>query len=392
MPLSIDKKYLFDTLSDLVEIDSVNPDLVPGGAGEVNIAKHIAGLLTELGMKATLQELKPGRMNVIGWLKGTGGGKSLLLSGHMDVVGIGEMVDPFKPQIKDGKMYGRGTFDMKGGLAAALGAIKALRDGGIHLRGDLVFAGVADEEYASIGTEGFIKDYHVDAAIVNEPTGLNICNVHKGFIWYEIVVSGKAAHGSDYIGGVDAILHMGRFLAELEKLVKRQQNRTPHPVLGPPSLHASLITGGQELSTYPAESRLQIEWRTLPGQKESELRAELQAIIDHLSAQDPAFSARIEPVLLERQPFEISPDKPLVQCVLRNAKSVLGESPELFGESGWTDCSLFDQAGIETLLFGPSGDGAHSKIEWLDLQSVEDTALILAKIAEDFCNLDYNKD
>jgi acetylornithine deacetylase len=388
MPLSIDKKYIVDTLSDLVRIDSVNPDLVPGGAGEVEIAHHIAGLLRELGMQVTLQDLKPGRMNVIGRLKGSGGGKSLLLTGHMDVVGIAEMENPFEPVIRDGKMYGRGTDDMKCGLAAALGAIKALRDAAVHLKGDLWFAGVADEEYASIGTEGFVRDYHVDAAIVNEPTDLGICRVHKGFIWYEIVVSGKAAHGSDFEGGVDAIINMGRFLTELEKLAKNQQSSLPHAVLGPPSLHASLIKGGKELSTYPDECRLQIEWRTLPGQSETSLRAELQAIINRLSAQDPAFSAHIEPVMLERQPFEISADKPLVQCVVRNAQAVLGKPPEIFGASGWTDCSLFDQAGTETLLFGPGGDGAHAKVEWADLRSVEDAALILAKIAEDFCNLD----
>jgi len=322
---------------------------------------------------------------VVGLLKGKGEGKSLALCGHLDVVGVAGMIDAFTPRVKEGRLYGRGSQDMKGGLAASLAALKYLRDEGIALNGDVYFAGVADEEYASIGTQHFVQNYRVDAAVITDPLGLQVCIAHKGFSWFEIVTHDQAVHGSNYEEGVDAILHMGRVLVELEKMAKELEHGFQHPLLGPASLHASLISGGKELSTYPDECRLKIEWRTLPGQTPELLSGMLQSILDRLAREDTHFNAQLEPPLLIREPFEISLDAYFVQVVLESAEEETGKKPELLSMPGWADTALFSSAGMDALMFGPPGEGLHSLVEWVDLQSVEQTAQVLVKTMQIFC-------
>lgn len=385
MTIEVDKDYIQTILSEMVSIDSVNPSLVGGGAGEREMAKYIAHHLERLGMQVKVDEIQEGRFNTVGKLPGKGKGHSLLLTGHMDVVGVEGMNEPFIPNTHGGRMYGRGTFDMKGGLASALGAVKAIRDNDIQLAGDLYFAGVADEEYASIGTEHFLEDYKVDAAIITEPSGKTICRAHKGFIWFEVATRGKAAHGSDYERGIDAIFHMGRVMVELEKLAEDQQSQEPHPLLGLPSLHASLISGGVELSTYPPDCTLKAEWRTLPRQDDKELMIRVQRVIDRQSERDEHFGAKLTQ-LLTRYPFEISPRAKIVQSVVSSSEEVLGITPEFSGMSGWGDSGLFAEAGIDVILYGPSGDGAHAREEWVDLQSVNEVAAVLVRTAQKFCS------
>lgn len=384
MSIEVDTSYIQEILSEMVAIDSVNPGLVVGGAGEAKIAGFIAKRLESLGLQVQVDEIQEGRFNTVGRLPGKGKGRSLLLTGHMDVVGVEGMSEPFVPNVHGGRMYGRGTFDMKGGLAAAIGAIKAIRDNDIDLAGDLYFAAVADEEFASIGTEHLLEDFKVDAAIITEPSGKTICRAHKGFIWFEVVTKGKAAHGSDYERGIDAVSHMGRVLVELERLEREQQSRDPHALLGLPSLHASLISGGVELSTYPPECTMKAEWRTLPGQDDKELMGKVRRILDHLSERDQRFSARLTQ-LLTRYPFEISPRAEIVQTVVRSSEEELGVTPQFTGMSGWGDSGLFAEAGIDVILYGPSGDGAHAREEWVDLQSVSEVAAVLARTAQKFC-------
>jgi acetylornithine deacetylase len=385
MSIEVDQDYIQGILSEMVSIDSVNPSLVAGGAGEREMANYIAQHLERLGMQVKVDEFQPGRFNTVGVLPGKGKGRSLLLTGHMDVVGVEGMSEPFAPNVHGGRMYGRGTFDMKGGLASALGAVKAIRDYDIQLAGDLYFAGVADEEYASIGTEHFLEDYKVDAAIITEPSGKTICRAHKGFIWFEVETRGKAAHGSDYERGIDAIFHMGRVMVELEKLAEEQQSQESHPLLGLPSLHASLISGGVELSTYPPDCTLKAEWRTLPRQDDKELMIRVQRILDRQSERDEHFSAKLTQ-LLTRYPFEISPRANIVQTVVSSSEEVLGITPEFTGMSGWGDSGLFAEAGIDVILYGPSGDGAHAREEWVDLQSVNEVAAVLCRTAQKFCS------
>ena len=256
----IDKSEIFGLLKDLIRINSVNPSLVEGAPGEEEIANFIADYMKEIGLEMHIEEIETGRPNVVGVLKGSGNGPILLLNGHMDTVGIDYMeIDPLNPVVKDGKLYGRGSFDMKGGLAAILAAAKAVSDSGEKIHGDLVVAAVCDEEYRSIGTDRLVETIKADAAIVAEPTELQIVVAHKGFAWIDIETRGIAAHGSRPEEGVDAITKMGKFLVELENLQKGILQQRQHELVGSPSVHASIIHGGRELSTYPDHCKLQIE-------------------------------------------------------------------------------------------------------------------------------------
>lgn len=383
-PATIDGAYLVRTLADLIRINSVNPSLVPGAPGEAEAAAYVKEGLLHLGLDVTLVESAPGRPSVIGILHGTGGGRSLMLNGHLDTVGVDGMPDPFIPKLQDGRMYGRGAFDMKGGLAACLAAAKAVVDAKLALRGNLVIAAVADEEYASIGTADVASRVAVDGAIVAEPTALDLCIAHKGFVWLEVETTGRAAHGSRFHEGIDANMRMGRLLAQLDRLEQELRARPPHPLVGPPSLHAAILQGGTELSTYAARCTLKVERRTIPGETLNQVEAELQAILDGLAAADPTFCASLR-TLLERKPFEVSPDAPLVRAIQQSAVARLGKSPAHLGVAFWMDTAILAAAGAEAAALGPTGAGAHAVEEWVDLRSVEDVAIILARTAASYC-------
>ena len=380
----IDRVYLRETLRDLVRINSINPTLDANGAGEAEIAGYVAASLTRAGLEAHRYEPAPGRVSVVGTLAGSGGGRSLMFNAHYDTVGIAGMAEPFSGEIRDGKLYGRGAYDMKGSLAAGMAAAKSLADSGARLRGDLLIAAVADEEYGSIGTADLCEKVKVDAAIVTEPTALKVCLAHKGYLWITVEVAGRAAHGSKFELGIDANMRMGRFLAELDKLERELRARTPHPLVGPPSLHAAMLNGGSGLSTYAARCTLQIERRTVPGETEESVMAELQAIAGRLRVADPSFEVTLRPFFV-RQPFEVDRDAAIVKCVDRAASAVLGAEPAYFGDTPWMDSALLSDAGIETVVIGPAGAGAHSGVEWVDLESVEKLAEILAAVALDHC-------
>ena len=381
---SIDRDYLISTLTDLVRIDSVNSSLVPGGAGESRIAAHVAEKMRALGMVVTTLEATRGRPSVVGRVPGSGGGRSLMLNAHLDTVGIEGMAGALAPTIRDGRLYGRGAYDMKGSLAACLAAVKALVDAKADVRGDLVLAAVADEEYASLGTAEVAREVPVHAAIVTEPTELDLCIAHKGFVWLEVETVGKAAHGSRFFEGIDANMRMGRFLGRLDRLEQELRTRPPHPLVGPPSLHAPTLHGGSELSTYAASCRLGIERRTVPGETEAGVRAEIETLIEQTRAADPSFQASVR-CLLARNAFEVPPDAPIVSAVRAAATRHLGRSPALIGKPFWMDSAILADAGVETVVIGPIGGGAHTSEEWVDLQSLERLAVILADAAAAYC-------
>jgi len=373
-----------EVLSQLVKIESVNPDLVPGGSGEEAIARHLAQSLQSAGLEVRLQELSPGRLNAIGVLKGSGAGRSLMLNGHLDTVGVAGMEAPFLPRIENGLLYGRGAQDMKGGVAAALVAVATLAREP-RLRGDVVFAGVADEEYKSAGTRALLASgVRADAAIVMEPTALEVVTAHKGFAWAEIETLGRAAHGSRPEEGLDAIAFMGRVLVEIERLQESLNAGPGHAILGCGSIHASLISGGQELSSYPAQCRLNLERRLVPGEDATTFNGELQGIITKLTEQDPRFQARIT-IGYSAQALETSREAAIAQALARAAKSVMGHEAPFGTQSFWTDAALLSQAGIPSVLFGPGGAGLHSASEYVRLDQVLQCAETLAACARDFC-------
>lgn len=373
---------LLPLLSDLVAIDSVNPDLVPGAAGEAAIAAYVADWLTRAGLDVEIDEPAPGRPNVIGIVRGTGGGRTLMLNAHMDTVGVAGMADPFTPRIEDNRLYGRGAYDMKGSLAACMLAAAQAKQ--MNLRGDLIITAVADEEYASIGTASIVKQWQADAAIVTEPSHLNLCVAHRGFVWLEVETHGVAAHGSRPELGVDAIAKMGHILVALEQLDRGLRAKPTHPLLRSGSLHASLIAGGQELSSYPAHCLVGVERRTIPGETSVLVEGQIQALIDKLAAADPQLKADVRTTLV-REPFEIAQDAPIVELLGTQIRRQLGREPKIYGDQPWMDSAILAAAGIPAVIFGPTGKGAHAVEEWVDLTSVAHCVDVLTATVAAFC-------
>lgn len=370
-------------LRDLVAIDSVNPTLVPGAAGEAQIGRAIADEMRRFGLDVEIDDVVPGRPNVVGILEGRRKGRTLMWCGHTDTVGIVGMEAPFSPIEKDGRLYGRGAQDMKGGLAAMIAAARAVAKGGGLASGRLVVAAVADEEHSSIGAEALVTSWTADAAVVTEPTDLAVAVGHKGFSWVEVEVLGKAAHGSRPRDGEDAILRMGRVLARLEALDEALQARTPHPLVGAGSLHASLIAGGHELSSYPDRAVLQMERRTLPGEPETIALEEVGRILDALRKDDPSFKATARQ-MLRRRAYELRADHPLPR-MLSAAVAAVGGTPVIAGASFWTDAAILGHAGIPSVLFGPGGAGLHSTEEYVHVADVLLCRDALAVLATKYC-------
>src|SRR5215212_5129884 len=369
-------------LSDLVSINSINPDLVPGSPGEAEVAHYIADWLKLNDVDVQLVESVSGRPNVVGIAHGTGGGKTLLLNGHMDTVGVAGMSNAHQPRIQDGRLYGRGSYDMKGGLAASmLATVEARKQ---HLRGDVIFTGVIDEEYASVGMMDLARRFRADGAIVAEFTELQLILAHRGFVWLEVETIGKAAHGSRPDLGVDAIVKMGRVLNEIERLDQTLRANPTHPLLGSGSLHASLISGGQELSSYPERCLLSVERRTLPGETPEAAEAELMAIAQNIQSSDLSFKAVIRRGI-DRSPLETSEEAEIVKVIQAASINVLNHPSQIAGVQFWTDAAVLSAAGIPSVLFGPSGSGAHAVEEWVDLASVKACAEIYLTTAMNFC-------
>ncbi len=368
-------------LSALVAVDSVNPSLVPAGAGEEAIARVIGDWADAAGLGVEVVEPTPGRPSAVVRARGSGGGRTLMLCGHIDTVGVAGMSDPHTPRVDGDRLYGRGAYDMKAGVAAALIAARELARSDIA--GDVVVAAVADEEHASTGVQQVLERVSADAAVVTEPTELEVVVAHKGFVWAEVEVTGRAAHGSRPHLGVDAIVKSGPILTAIGELDVALADR-PHPLLERGSVHASLIDGGAEMSSYPARCVIGLERRTLPGETAADAEAELAALLDRCRAADPALVTE-QRTLLVREPFEVAEDAEVVQAVRHAASEVLGAPPDIGGASYWADAAFIAAAGIPTVMFGPAGEGAHADEEWVSIQSTVDTARTLIAAGRRLC-------
>jgi len=380
---AIDKREACRLLEEMIRINSVNPGLVPGGKGELEMAVYLAALFNEEKIPAEVVILKDQRANVIARLKGEKPGRVLMLNGHLDTVGTAGMTDPLSPRLEGSKMYGRGSGDMKAGLVSIFLAMKALKDQGLPEYGEVLFTGVADEEYKSIGTEAVAGEYPADGAVITEPTQGELVVAHKGFIWMDVAFSGVAAHGSVPAEGVDAIAKAGRFLVAMEEYGQKVLTRRHHPLLGHPSLHASLIQGGRELSTYPDHCLLSVEIRTLPGETVDLYEEEIGRILQGLAALDPDFQAKAS-VTFSRPPMEAAQEEPIVRSAFFGAHQALGREPFMTGISGWLDSAILQEAGIPTVIYGPVGSGFHGAGEYADLDSVVEVARGLWFLAQDF--------
>jgi len=370
-------------LRQLVQIDSVNPDLVPGAAGEGQLALWCADWLLTRGFAVSVLEETLGRPSVVGVKRGTGGGRSLMLNAHLDTVGVATYDgDPFSGDLVDERVYGRGAIDTKSGLAAILAA--AARASVLPLTGDIVVTLVADEEFGSLGTEEVLRTYRADAAIIVEPSGLELTMAHRGFAWFELTLTGLAAHGSQPAHGVDAIAHAALAMRALDALRDRLDGRPAHPALGHGAVRVSMITGGDDAATVAASCVLTLERRMLPGELPDDVEAELRELFTDLAGTVPGFDFDLRR-LVARGAFEAEPAWPIVRALTGSASRTLGREPATRGEPFWTDAGLVLEAGIPCVVFGATGDGLHADTEWVHAASVVDLAGILEGTIADFC-------
>ena len=365
-------------LQDLVRIPSVNPSLVPEEPhGEGRVAAFIRDWLAARGIGAALEEVAPGRPNVVATIGGRDG-PTLVLCGHTDTVGTAGMtIPPLEPHTEGGRLYGRGSCDMKSGVAAILAAAVALTKA--DLRGTVLVALTVDEEYKSIGSDHFVARHAADGCILAEPTAGELILGHKGFVWATIRTSGRAAHGSRWDLGQSAIGKMGRIIAALEAHDANVLRARRDPLVGPASMHCALIQGGTGLSTYAPNCDLRVERRTLPGELPEQVLGELRQVVA-----DAGESAEIA-LEFARPALRCDRDSALARSVREAAHAVTGAAPPEGGVGYWTDAAIFTGAGCAALIYGPHGEGAHEAEEWADLESVLHCAEVLVDAARRFC-------
>ncbi|EAR25303.1 acetylornithine deacetylase [marine actinobacterium PHSC20C1] len=373
-------------LEKLIRIDSSNPGLVPGAPGESAIADHVSDWLVSRGFECHRLEATPGRPSIVAISRGTGGGHSIMLNGHIDTVSLGSYTgDGLTPDHRNGNLYGRGAYDMKSGIAAIMiAAATAIKR---PHAGDIVLALVADEEFASAGTEEVLRHYTTDCAIVVEPSGLDVVTAHRGFAWFEVIIYGRAAHGSRRDLGLDSIVKAGAFLTALGQHDVELSQRDPHPMLGTGNIHASVISGGEEQSSYPASCTILLERRTVPGENSATVEAELKGILETIAEKDADFTFSVV-AGLERNPFSVDNSEPVVSCLIAAASKHSGAVPAVRGEPFWTDCALLADAGIPTVLFGVDGGGAHAAEEWVSTDSLVTLTKTLEEVITEITNSD----
>ena len=360
----------------LVAIDSRNPTLVPGAPGEHAAAALLAATLQHWGFDVELSEAASGRPNVVATV-GRGSG-TLLLAGHLDTVGVEGMVhDPFDPELRNGRIYGRGSADMKSGVAAMCAA--AIRSAPTA-NCKVIVAAVCDEEYESLGMRALVASgLAADAAVLTEPTQLTIAPAHRGFAWMTLRFRGRAAHGSRYDIGADAIRHAGLFLAELDALDAGDLGQRTHPLLGRASVHASTITGGEGFSTYPGECVLRIERRTLPGESGEQVMDEVRALLARVTERTPTLDVSLE-LVTAQSPSDVPVTEPIVRA-LEAALEAEGLPARIEGMSAWTDAAILNDAGIPAICFGPGDIGmAHAAEEFVEVSEIEQATAVLERL------------
>ena len=388
--INISKEKIISILQDLIKINSVNPLLQHGSPGEREIAHFIGNYLENLGLEVHITEIEKDRWNCVAILRGdknhTSQGKNLILNGHTDIVPADAMeIDPYNPEIRENRIYGRGAADMKCGLATMIMVAEWLVNSKSPLKGDLILAFVADEEYSSKGTEVFLRQgYRGDGAIVLEPSLEQLIYTHKGYAWIKAILYGKAAHGSVPNEGINAISHAARLVEAVDEYSKELEKKI-YPNLGPSLIHNSLISGGSDISTIPANCEIHFEQRTIPGQTIEDIKKDFAGIIDRLHKSDPEFNATFE-VYFTRPPLVTLKDSPIVKSLEKAYQNYMGKKITYSGGAFWTDAALLSEAGIPSILFGSIGAGFHANIEYVEIESLITVTEIIIDTILDFCN------
>jgi acetylornithine deacetylase/succinyl-diaminopimelate desuccinylase family protein len=375
----VDEAELVALAQDLIRIPSVNP---PGD--ERAVAKFLGGYLEELGLEVAVRDLvvHPGRPNVIATWDTGRPGPTVLLNGHLDVVppGDGWTVDPFAGEIRDGFLYGRGACDMKGPIAAMITGIRALKSSGVPLTGKIICTGVAGEEEDQSGTRELVDGgLRADCAICAEPTGLVPVIAHKGDFYFDITTVGKSAHGSVPHLGVNAIVKMVPVIQAVLELGERLQARS-HPLCGHPTISIGLVRGGTITCAVAERCTLSLDRRVIPGEKPTDVVAEVQGLLDCIAAADPGFHAELA-VPVMALPMEIAASESIVLALRRQTEALTGRDPGTQGWSATCDANiLVNDAGIPTCIFGPGSleRAAHKPDEHIDIGELALSARIYA--------------
>jgi acetylornithine deacetylase len=367
----------------LIKIDSRNPALAPDSPGEGDCARALASILDDWGFSVRLTDALPGRPNVLARI-GPPDAPALMLNGHLDVVGVEGMVhEPFSGNSRDNRIYGRGSADMKGGLAAMCAA--AITATNPESDRQVIIAAVVDEEYESLGMRALLASgVRAEMAIITEPTRLAICPAHRGFAWFDVALKGRAAHGSRYDVGIDAIMHAGLLLGELDLVEQTRVSGPLHPLLGRGSLHASTIEGGVGMSTYPERCNLAIERRTIPGESVEKARVEITEACARVKARRPGFEAAVT-----LRTAQLPSDVPIDASIVRRLVDAIEHESfplKIEGLSAWTDAALLNEAGIPTVCFGPGDIAlAHAAEEFVPIEEIEGAKAVLARVVRQWC-------
>ncbi|MEI6845019.1 MAG: M20/M25/M40 family metallo-hydrolase [Actinomycetes bacterium] len=383
--VSTTREEVISLLDQLVRIESVTPWLIKTGSGEAEIAEFMGRWLAAEGLEVTIEEVSPGRPNMLARLKGSGAGPTLCINAHSDTVGYENWVDvALNPWVEGDRMYGLGVVDDKAGCAAAMLALRDLARSGVALDGDVLLACVADEESTSTGSEHLVAHHKFDAAIVIEPSVMPVVvTEHQGFGWIEITVFGKASHGCAPEEGIDAIVHMAEVITRLDELNQSTWAAHPDARNGSTVFHTSTIRGGTDFATYPSQAVLGIEIGTQPGEKLENRVNDIEKIFAEIKAKRPNFRAEIE-IKLERDPFVGNGREPLLAALDSASRQVLGLGIEDQGWNAWTDAAILQAAGIPTVLIGPKGGNLHSPNEWVDIPAVVEIVEVLKSTIVNF--------
>ena len=363
---------------------------------ERDVAVYIQKLFLEEGIPTERIEVEPGRYNVTACLKGTGEGKSLMLSGHLDTVPPYGMEDPFSGRVSEGKLYGRGSCDMKGPLAAMVAAVIGVHRAGIRLKGDLYFAGVIDEEEKGKGTEYLVENGpYTDAAIIGEPTGMQIAIGHKGLEWIKIIVYGKKVHGGKMDQGVNAIVMASKLIDRIYADYVPKLNLREHRILGHPTINMGKIQGGDQPSTVPGICTIEIDRRWIPGESLKQVYEELEEIAADMQRQDPKFRAEIQGIfspeeLLPHKPFCTDEGDPLIESIRRAMDQIGCQMKELTVFPAWSDAGVLSgYTKTKCVIMGP-GDLAlaHSSEESIATEDLEKAAQLYGMLALEYCGIE----
>lgn len=376
-------------LADLVRIESVTPWLITDGSGEGAIAQAMASWLRDLPVEVSFDEVEPGRINLLARLPGSGGGPTLCLNAHADTVGYANWADRALTPVIDGdRMIGLGAADDKSGCVAGLTAMRTIAESGVQLRGDLLLACVADEEGISIGTEHLIERHPMDAVLIVEPDALPRGIVeHQGFGWIDVIVHGKASHGSAPEAGIDAIVHMAEVIRRLDRLDREVFAPSADPLNGKTVFHTGTLHGGTDYATYPSRAVLGIEIGTQPGEHLSDRVADIEAILAECAEALPGFRGEVQ-VRLEREPFKAEGHEELWKALDHAAVEVIGTPFEPVGLNAWADSGLTQGAGIPTVMIGSAGGNFHAPDEWASIPELASLSSILAETAVRFCGIE----